>query len=95
MKAPRTPRRKAEYQYIFQTKNPTTPALSLAPPDTAACRSSWQIVNMLKLGTVLLIADSRICGELSVEMAHQHGGDMKIVKTFPGTTFTLAQFTAT
>ena len=28
-------------------------------------------------------------------MSYQHGGDMKIVKTSPGTAFTIAQLTAT
>jgi len=81
---------KAGIQYIFQTKNPMTLALS----STGHGGMEAVMVNMLEPGTVILIADSGIWGTRSAEMARRHGGDVRIVKTEPGTAFTLAQLAA-
>jgi len=81
---------KAGCQYVFQTKNPMTLALSA----TGHGGMEAVMVNMLEQGTVILIADSGIWGKRSAEMAKRHGGDVRVVQAEAGTSFTLAQIAA-
>lgn len=78
---------KAGVQYIFQTNNPMSLALSC----TGHGAMEAVMVNMLQQGTKILIADNGIWGQRSADMARRHGGDVRTVEAAAGTSFSLSQ----
>lgn len=81
---------KAGIQYIFQTNNTMTLAISA----TGHAGMEAVMSNMLEQGTVILIADNGIWGVRSADMARRHGADVRTVKTGAGEAFSLEELTA-
>merc|ERR1719336_1777746 len=81
---------KAGVQYIFQTKNTMTLALSATGHAAMEC----VMTNMLEPGKTVLIANNGIWGVRSADMARRQGATVKEIVTGAGTNFTLAQLTA-
>jgi len=81
---------KAGVQYIFQTKNPMTFALSATGHAAMEC----VMTNMLEPGKTVLIANNGIWGVRSADMARRQGATVKEITTPTGTCFTLDQITA-
>ena len=81
---------KAGVQYIFQTNNPMTLALSATGHAAMEC----VMTNMLEPGRTVLIANNGIWGIRSADMARRQGATVKEITTSPGTNFTLEQLTA-
>jgi len=81
---------KAGVQYIFQTKNPMTFALSATGHAAMEC----VMTNMLEPGKTVLIANNGIWGIRSADMARRQGATVKEITTPTGTCFTLDQITA-
>ncbi len=79
---------KAGVQYIFQTKNDVTLALSA----TGHAAMEAVMVNLVEDGDVVLIADNGIWGERSADMARRQGGDVRTMKNPPGVAFKLEEF---
>merc|ERR1711973_256537 len=78
---------KSGVQYIFQTKNPMTLALSATGHAAMEC----VMVNMLEPDSVVLVANNGIWGVRSQDMARRQGADVREVATPAGTNFTLSQ----
>merc|ERR1711936_88002 len=81
---------KAGVQYIFQTKNTMTLALSATGHAAMEC----VMTNMLEPGKTVLIANNGIWGVRSADMARRQGATVKEIVTGAGTNFSLAQLTA-
>jgi len=81
---------KSGIQYIFQTKNPMTLALSATGHAAMECVMN----NMLEPGTVILIANNGIWGVRSQDMARRQGGDVREVVAAAGTNFKLSDLEA-
>ena len=81
---------KAGVQYIFQTSNPMTLALSATGHAAMEC----VMTNMLEPGRTVLIAHNGIWGTRSADMARRQGGTVKEIKAEAGTNFTLDQIEA-
>merc|ERR1712002_835619 len=76
---------KAGVQYIFQTNNPMTLALSATGHAAMEC----VMTNMLEPGKTVLIANNGIWGIRSADMARRQGATVKEITTPTGTCFTL------
>jgi len=81
---------KSGVQYIFQTSNPMSLALSATGHAAMEC----VMTNMLEPGRTVLIANNGIWGVRSADMARRQGATVKEIKTEAGTTFTLDQIEA-
>jgi len=81
---------KAGVQYIFQTKNPMTLALSATGHAAMEC----VMVNMLEPGTVVLVANNGIWGVRSQDMARRQDADVREVTTPLGSNFSLSDLEA-
>jgi len=81
---------KAGVQYIFQTKNPMSLALSATGHAAMEC----VMTNMLEPGKTVLIANNGIWGVRSADMARRQGATVKEITTPTGTCFTLEQIAA-
>jgi len=81
---------KAGVQYIFQTKN----TMSLALSATGHAAMECVMTNMLEPGRTVLIANNGIWGIRSADMARRQGATVKEITTPAGTTFTLQQIEA-
>ena len=81
---------KAGVQYIFQTRNTMTFALSATGHAAMEC----VMTNMLEPGKTVLIANNGIWGIRSADMARRQGATVKEIVTEAGTNFSLAQLTA-
>ena len=81
---------KAGVQYIFQTQNSMTFALSATGHAAMEC----VMTNMLEPGKTVLIANNGIWGIRSADMARRQGATVKEIVTAAGTNFSLAQLTA-
>merc|ERR1712002_741358 len=81
---------KAGVQYIFQTNNPMTLALSATGHAAMEC----VMTNMLEPGRTVLIANNGIWGIRSADMARRQGATVKEITTPTGTCFTLDQIAA-
>merc|ERR1711872_47789 len=81
---------KAGVQYIFQTKNPMSLALSATGHAAMEC----VMVNMLEPGTTILVANNGIWGQRSQDMANRQGAEVKEVTTPAGTNFSLSTLEA-
>jgi len=81
---------KAGTQYIFQTKNPMTFALSATGHAGMEC----VMTNMLEPGRTVLIANNGIWGVRSKDMALRQGATVKELNTPTGSNFTLAELEA-
>jgi len=81
---------KAGVQYIFQTKNPMTLALSATGHAAMECVMN----NMLEPGTVILIANNGIWGVRSQDMARRQGADVREVAAPAGSNFKLSDLEA-
>jgi len=81
---------KSGVQYIFQTKNTMTFALSATGHAAMEC----VMTNMLEPGKTVLIANNGIWGIRSADMARRQGATVKEIVTAAGTNFSLAQLTA-
>eukprot|EP00095_Tigriopus_kingsejongensis_P007307 maker-scaffold431_size173393-snap-gene-0.25 protein:Tk07307 transcript:maker-scaffold431_size173393-snap-gene-0.25-mRNA-1 annotation:"serine-pyruvate mitochondrial" len=75
---------KSGIQYVFQTSNPLTLALSA----TGHAAMEAVMVNMLEKGDIVLIAHNGIWGERAGDMATRCGADVRMIKTKAGTAFT-------
>jgi len=78
---------KAGVQYIFQTKNPMSLALSATGHAAMEC----VMVNMLEPGTVVLVANNGIWGVRSQDMARRQDADVREIKTDAGKNFSLSE----
>merc|ERR1719153_633659 len=78
---------KAGVQYIFQTKNPMSLALSATGHAAMEC----VMTNMLEAGRTVLIANNGIWGIRSQDMAKRQGATVKEISTPAGTNFSLEQ----
>lgn len=78
---------KSGVQYIFQTKNPMTLALSATGHAAMEC----VMVNMLEPDSVVLVANNGIWGVRSQDMARRQGADVREVTVPTGSNFTLSQ----
>jgi len=76
---------KAGVQYIFQTSNTTTFALSATGHAAMEC----VMTNMLEPGRTVLICNNGIWGVRSADMARRQGASVQEVTTPTGTCFTL------
>lgn len=76
---------KAGVQYIFQTKNEFSFALSATGHAAMEC----VMTNMLEPGKTVLICNSGIWGVRSADMARRQGATVHEITTAPGTCFTL------
>lgn len=76
---------KAGVQYIFQTKNTMTFALSATGHAAMEC----VMTNMLETGRSVLICNSGIWGIRSADMARRQGATVNEITTPAGTCFTL------
>ena len=76
---------KAGVQYIFQTKNTTTFALSATGHAAMECVMN----NMLEPGRTVLICNNGIWGVRSADMARRQGATVKELNTATGTNFSL------
>lgn len=74
---------KAGIQYVFQTKN----ALTLALSATGHAAMEAVMVNMLERDDVVLIANNGIWGERAGDMATRAGANVKMIKTEAGGSF--------
>jgi len=81
---------KSGVQYIFQTKN----TMSLALSATGHAAMECVMTNMLEPGRTVLIANNGIWGIRSADMARRQGATVKEISTPAGTCFTLAQIEA-
>jgi len=81
---------KAGVQYIFQTKNAMTFALSATGHAAMEC----VMTNMLEPGKTVLIANNGIWGIRSADMARRQGATVKEITTPTGTAFTFEQIAA-
>lgn len=81
---------KAGTQYIFQTKNSMTFALSATGHAAMEC----VMTNMLEPGKTVLIANNGIWGVRSKDMALRQGATVKELNTPTGSNFTLAELEA-
>merc|ERR1711872_278390 len=81
---------KAGVQYIFQTKNPMSLALSATGHAAMEC----VMTNMLEPGKTVLIANNGIWGIRSADMARRQGATVKEITTPTGTCFSLDQIAA-
>merc|ERR1711874_675218 len=81
---------KAGVQYIFQTQNTMTFALSATGHAAMEC----VMTNMLEPGKTVLIANNSIWGIRSADMARRQGATVKEIVTGAGTNFSLAQLAA-
>lgn len=81
---------KAGTQYIFQTKNAMTFALSATGHAGMEC----VMTNMLEPGRTILIANNGIWGVRSKDMAERQGATVKEVTAGTGSNFTLAELEA-
>jgi len=81
---------KSGVQYIFQTKNPMSLALSATGHAAMEC----VMTNMLEPGKTVLIANNGIWGIRSADMARRQGATVKEITTPTGTCFTFAQIEA-
>jgi len=81
---------KAGVQYIFQTKNTTTFALSATGHAAMECVMN----NMLEPGRKVLICNNGIWGVRSADMARRQGATVVDIRTPTGTAFDLATITA-
>merc|ERR1711994_913870 len=80
---------KAGVQYIFQTNNAMTLALSATGHAAMEC----VMTNMLEPGRTVLIANNGIWPIRSADMARRQGATVKEITTSPGTNFSLEQLT--
>ena len=78
---------KAGVQYIFQTKNTTSFALSATGHAAMEC----VMTNMLEPGRTVLIANNGIWGIRSADMARRQGATVKEITVEAGNNFTLDQ----
>ncbi|KAJ8021266.1 Serine--pyruvate aminotransferase, mitochondrial [Holothuria leucospilota] len=78
---------KAGLQYVFQTKNELTLAIS----GTGHAGMEAAAVNILEPGDVILVCKKGIWGERMAEMAERMGADVRIADKTPGDAFTLAE----
>ncbi|GLH11059.1 Serine--pyruvate aminotransferase [Gryllus bimaculatus] len=72
-------------QFVFQTKNPVTLAISSSGHggmEAAMC-------NLIEPGDTVLIAVNGIWGERASDIAHRYGAKVEILKKSPGKTFTV------
>ena len=76
---------KAGVQYIFQTKNTTTFALSATGHAAMECVMN----NMLEPGRTVLICNNGIWGVRSADMARRQGATVKELNTATGSNFSL------
>lgn len=81
---------KAGVQYMFQTTNPMTLALSATGHAAMEC----VMVNMLEAGTVILVANNGIWGQRSQDMARRQDADVREVTTPTGSNFSLSELEA-
>jgi len=81
---------KAGVQYIFQTKNPMSLALSATGHAAMEC----VMTNLLEPGKTVLIANNGIWGIRSADMARRQGATVKKITTPTGTCFTFDQIAA-
>jgi len=81
---------KSGVQYIFQTKN----TMSLALSATGHAAMECVMTNMLEPGKTVLIANNGIWGIRSADMARRQGATVKEITTPTGTCFTFAQIEA-
>jgi len=81
---------KAGVQYIFQTKNPMSLALSATGHAAMEC----VMTNMLEPGKTVLIANNGIWGIRSADMARRQGATVKEISTSTGTCFSYDQIAA-
>jgi len=81
---------KSGIQYIFQTNNTMTFALSATGHAAMECVMN----NMLEPGKTVLIANNGIWGIRSADMARRQGATVKEIVTAAGTNFSLAQLSA-
>ena len=76
---------KAGVQYIFQTKNTTSFALSATGHAAMGC----VMTNMLEPGRTVLICNNGIWGVRSADMARRQGANVKELNTATGSNFSL------
>ena len=74
---------KAGVQYIFQTSNPMTLALSATGHAAMEC----VMTNLLEPGRTVLICNSGIWGVRSADMARRQGATVKEITAEAGTNF--------
>lgn len=75
-------------QYLFQTKN----RLTLAISGSGHAGMEALLCNIIEPGDVVLIAKNGIWGERAQDMAKRYGGDVRIIETEPGTAFSIEEF---
>jgi alanine-glyoxylate transaminase/serine-glyoxylate transaminase/serine-pyruvate transaminase len=78
---------KVGVQYLFQTQNPMTLALSATGHAAMEC----VMTNMLEPGKVVLIANNGIWGVRSKDMAQRQGATVEELNTPTGSNFTLSE----
>jgi len=78
---------KAGIQYIFQTKNKMTLALS----STGHAGMECVMTNLIEKNDVVLIANHGIWGERAMDMARRQGGDVRELAKPAGEVFTLEE----
>ncbi|XP_059085465.1 alanine--glyoxylate aminotransferase-like [Tigriopus californicus] len=78
---------KAGIQYVFQTKN----ALTLALSATGHAAMEAVMVNMLEKGDIVLIANNGIWGERAGDMATRAGANVKMIQKEAGGSFSLEE----
>jgi len=81
---------KAGVQYIFQTNN----AMSFALSATGHAAMECVMTNLLEPGTVILIANNGIWGVRARDMAERQGADVRDISTPAGTNFSFATLEA-
>ncbi|XP_071839714.1 alanine--glyoxylate aminotransferase-like [Apostichopus japonicus] len=77
-------------QYVFQTKNKLTLAIS----GTGHAGMEAAAVNVLEPGDVILVCKKGIWGERMADMADRMGADVRIADKTPGDAFTAADIEA-
>lgn len=78
---------KAGIQYVFQTQNEMTLALSSTGHSGMEC----VMTNLIEKGDKVLIANNGIWGERAMEMARRQGGDVRELAKPAGEPFTLEE----
>lgn len=78
---------KSGIQYLFQTKNQLTLAIS----GTGHAGMEAAFVNLIEPGTVVLVAVNGIWGERAADLARRMGGDARTFSKPAGENFTLAE----
>jgi len=78
---------KAGIQYVFQTKNTMTLALSSTGHSGMEC----VMTNLIEKGDKVLIANNGIWGERAMDMATRQGGDVRELSKPPGEPFNLEE----